>query len=146
MSAVDQHCQLNHLGASLIHQCVHGGADRAACVQNVIEQNDLFVPDRERERSDGRFRTAVGPPVFSPVISIRGDVQFADRQRRLFNILNFVRNSSRQKYAAGANSDEHAIFRAFIFFHNFMGNPEQRPANGCFVHQYMDFTHGGPPC
>ena len=43
-SAVNQHIELNACGAALVEESVKRGANSAACIQHIIEQDELIDP------------------------------------------------------------------------------------------------------
>src|SRR5579862_7782088 len=122
MAAVDQHTERDALGAAEVEEAVHGGADGAAGVQDVIDEDEVHLVDSEanvRGLQNGvscNLREVIA--VKSNVQSAYGDVDAVDAAHGLGDALG-------QRHAAAADTDQREMLGATAFLDDLMGEAAQ---------------------
>jgi len=95
---------------------------------------------------DGKgHRGALDDRVFrehAQVITVKGDVQDADRYGLAFDLFDLAGNPLRQRHAAALDANQADIFQALVAFEDFMGDPGQGPVDCSAVHQDCFVCHG----
>src|SRR5439155_17130327 len=101
--AIHQHRQLDLARASQVDQAVHGGPDRPAGEEDVVHQDHLEVCDVERDVGPAQHRVLF-PRV--QIVTIEGDIQVADGNRRPFDLLELFGEPFGEVHAAGPNAHQ----------------------------------------
>ena len=103
-------------------QGVQGGADRTAREKNVVNENNVLVPDVEADVRflDHRFGAEGGE-----VIAIERDIKRADGDWGIFHALDDLSQALGQGHAAATDSDQTQGLDAAVFFNDFMGEANQ---------------------
>ena len=86
MAAVDEHGQLNRRGATDVHQRVERRANRAAGIENVVDEHDGLSVDVEGNIRGMNFGGQVG----HEVIAIKADVEFSKGNLHPLDALDFL--------------------------------------------------------
>src|SRR3989475_13266864 len=119
MPAIHQHRQLDLARASQVNQPVHGGPDRPAGEEDVVHQDHLEVCDVERDVGLTQHRVLF-PRV--EIVTIEGDVQLPDGDRRPFDLLELFGEPFGEVHAAGPNAhqghlDDRVVLRGDLVRH-----------------------------
>src|ERR1700722_18457371 len=117
MSAIDEHQQLHQARPAMRKQCIEGGASGSARVENVVDQNDLFALDG---KTNFRFLHHRLGPERGEIVSIESDIEGADRNLFLLDLLNHFAEPFSDRNSAAANSHQSQVFESAIFFKNFV--------------------------
>src|SRR5271155_2417824 len=90
MATVNEHAEGNALGTAKVKKAVHGGANGAAGVKNVVDKHQVHAVYAERDvrRLEDRLRCDVGE-----IVAIESDVQCADRHFHAVNAAHGLRNT-----------------------------------------------------
>ena len=139
MAAIDQHQQLHARRPSLVEQRVERGADGAAGVEHVVHQDDVFAGDRERDFGgvDHRLFGNGGK-----IVAVQIDVENADRNHAILQVLDLFGETLRQRHAAAADADERQVVEILGFFQDLVRQPDQRPVDLGGAHELGFFACG----
>src|SRR5580698_5435170 len=122
MAAVNQNAQANAARAPKIEEAVHGGANRAARIQDIVHNYQVAIIHREIDfrgvdhgrRADGRED-----------VPIKRDVQCSDWNLHLSKGVDDLRKALRERDAPAANADQGEVFRPTALFYKFVSEPLQ---------------------
>src|SRR5258706_666433 len=103
MAAVDEHGELDGLGAAEVDELVEGGAHGAAGVEDVVAEHDDAVV--ERARQVGALHLRLGGDG-GQVVAVERDVEDADRDLLPFHSLDLGGDLLGHGDAAGADADQ----------------------------------------
>ena len=124
-SAVDQYRKLYLFWPAKIHQLVHCGPNRSACIKNVIHQNDDLVFDI------GVELCAINDRICSDcrkVVSVKRDVEDAVERTFPFELCDLIRESLGERHSASSNAHEVKVFRTLIVLYDLVRKLPQLPA------------------
>jgi hypothetical protein len=141
VAAIDEDTERDALGATKIEETVHGGADGAAGVEDVVDEDQVHGVDAERNirgLQDGLWSD------FGEIVAIESDVERADGHFDAVDAAHGLRDALGQGHSAAANTDEGEIFCAATFFHDLMGEALQGAVNFRGGHELTFFNdaHG----
>ena len=119
MATINQHAQSNPLRAAKVKQAVHGGPDRAACVEHVVDKDKVHAVHAKFDV--GRLQDRLGGDL-GKVVAVKRDVQNADRHVDAVNSAHGLRNPLRQGHTTAPNPNERQVFCAAALFDNFVGD------------------------
>ena len=129
VSAVDQDGELDGLGPAEVDECVHRRADRAARVEDVVdEHDDLPVDVGDPDRGERR-RLAQ-----ADVVAVEADVERAGRDVDALDLGDLLREALRQVDAAGQDPDEHDPGGALVALDDLVSDARQSPSDIARVH------------
>src|SRR5271167_3777326 len=113
MSAVDEDEELDDAGAAMVEECVEGGADGAAGVEDVVHEDDVAAGDVEADGAggDGRARAGGGE-----VVAVKADVEYAGVDGVLFDGGDEGADALGEGDSAALDADEAEIFSAVVLF------------------------------
>src|SRR5580704_14758348 len=117
LAAIDQHRELNRFGAAQIGNCAERRAHRAAGVEHVIDKNDAFAVERERDVAAEQTWIA-GRALL--VIAIRGNIEGADGNLGQPNLLEREDEAFGECRTAPDNPNQHEVGRTGIALGDFM--------------------------
>jgi hypothetical protein len=126
MSAVNQDAKLNAPGTAQIEQAVHGRADRAASVENVVHNHQFAIVHREVYLSGLDHRLLAD---CRKVIAVESDIESADRNVRVREAPNLLGQALGKRNAPPSNTDQGEVFGSAALFDDFVRQPAKRPAN-----------------
>jgi len=111
VSAVDEHEQLDALGAALVEEGVEGRADGAAGVEDVVHEDDVAAIDVEADVAffDDRARACGGK-----VVAIEADVEYAGIDGRFLDGPDELGDALGEGNAAAFDADEAEVGAAVI--------------------------------
>ena len=112
VAAVDQYGQLHAARPAQIDQGVHRRTNGPAGIEDIIDQHDPFVIERERDIGSADRQIAAG----RQVVAVHGDVDGAKRHINLFNLGNALLQLGGKMVAAGADADQRQIFDPLVAF------------------------------
>ncbi len=117
MAAVDEHGQLDRRRAAEVGQRVQRGADGAARVEHVVDEDDGASLHRHRQVCRLDVRRARGD-----VVAVEADVQGADGHALVLDLADRLRQAVRQRNAPRAHADKHDVAQAVVAFHDLVGD------------------------
>ena len=142
MPAVAQHGQLHPPGTAVVEQRLDAGPDGAPREEDVVDQHDRVVPDREvdvRGVDDGlpRRRAQV------KVVAVEGDVDVPERDRLLDEPAQKLVDASRKDGPAAMDADDrHAL--AGVLLDDLVGDAHQRAPDVLAVEDGLLVLHVDP--
>ncbi len=141
MAALDKNAERDAPGAPEVEKAVHGGADGAAGVEHVVNEDQVHII--HAEGNVGRLQHGVGRD-FGKVIAIESDVEGAHGNVNAVNAAHGARDALGEGYATAADTDERKVFGAARFLHDFMGQALKSTVNFGGGHQlrFFEDTHG----
>ena len=80
------------------------------------------------------------------IVAVQIDVEEADRNGEIFEILDLLGQTERQRNATAADSDECQAMQIFGFFENLVRQPHQRAVDLGGAHQLCFFACGKHDC
>src|SRR4051812_8555844 len=116
----------------MVEQRVKGGANRAAGVEDVVHQYDVFALHRKRDLGGADHRLDIHR---GEIVTIEIDIENADRDRALLQCLDLSSKPLRQRDAAPADADEGQLVQVFTLLQNFVGQAYQRTIDFGRTHQ-----------
>ncbi len=126
MAAVDEDGELHRAGAADVVQRVEGGADGAAGEEHVVDEDDQPAVDAvtgDLGAGEGARR------VHAQVVAVHGDVERADRDLALGDLLQLVGEPPGEEDAAGRDAEEHHVVGALGAFDDLVGDAGQDPGD-----------------
>src|SRR2546428_11343660 len=129
--AIHQHRQLDLARASQVNQPVHGGPDRPAGEEDVVHQDHLEVCDVERNVGLTQHRVLL-PRV--EIVTIEGDVQLPDGDRRPFDLLELFGEPFGEVHAAGPNAHQGHVDDPVVLLDDLVRHAGQGPVDFLGVH------------
>src|SRR5581483_6980382 len=120
VAAVDQHGQLDHARAAQVDQRVQRGPDRPAGVEDVVDQDDRPVGDREGDVGPPQHR---GLALAAQVVAVERDVEGPDRDRLALDRLEPRGDAAGQQDAAGPEPDQRQLPDAAGPLDDLVGDP-----------------------
>ena len=124
MAAVDEHGELDGLGAAEVDQLVERGAHRAAGVEHVVAKHDNAVVDRPRQMRALDLRLGGDG---GQVVAIEGDVEDADGDLLPLHGLDLGGDLLGQGHAAGADAGQQEPGEIGLTLHDFPGHTPDDP-------------------
>ena len=112
VAAVDEHGELDARGPAVVEQRLDRRADRAAGVEDVVDEDDRPSVEREVElrRADERLRRERRlAAADGDVVAVEGDVDGAERGLDAGALLDQAREPPRERDAAGLDPDEREV-------------------------------------
>ena len=143
MAAVDQHQKLHARRPAVIEQRIERGANRAAGVQDVVDQNNVLALHRKRDVGRAHHRLDIDG---RQVVAVQVDVQDAGRNLTAFECLDLSRQPLRQRNAPAADADERELIEVLGLLEYFVRQPHQRPVDLRSAHElgfFADNRHIG---
>src|SRR5580693_2441320 len=123
MASINEHQQLNAARAAMTEEGIEGGADRAAGVEHVVNQDDVAIVDVESEgaRTDDRADIMCGE-----IVPVKANVEHASVDGAFFDAANQCTQSFREGNAATLNANQPQVFGSVILFDDLMGQSDKR--------------------
>ena len=122
VAAVDEHAERNALGPAEVEEAIHGGANGAPGVEDIVDEHEIHAVDGKidvRGLQNGLWRD------FGEVVTVKSDVEGADRNFYTVDTAHRARDTLSQGDAAAANADEGQIAGAATFFDDLMSEALQ---------------------
>src|SRR5262249_44988124 len=123
VAAVDQYTELNAPGTPMVEQSIHGGTNGAPGIKNVIHKDHILFPDFHTQRSG--FLNDRAAAHGGKVIAVQGNVEGANGDRLLLNLVNQLSQPLGQGNATALDSDQRQILDSVVLFHDLVGQPDQ---------------------
>src|SRR5208282_996081 len=141
MAAVDEHAERNALRAAEIEETVHGGADGAAGVKDVVDEDEVHAI--HAESNVGGLENSLGRD-FREVVAIKRNIQRADGDIDAVDTAHGLRYALCQRYAAATDADQGEMLGAATLLDNLMGQASQGAVDLRGGHQlgFFDDAHG----
>src|SRR5919204_5217632 len=140
VAAVDEHGELDARGPAVVEQGVDRGADRAARVEDVVDEDDRAALEREVElrRADDWLRVQRRlAAAHLHVVAVEGDVDGAEDGRDAGALLDEPPEPLRERYPAGVDADERDLVEVGVPLDDLVGDPGERPVEGGLVHERL---------
>ena len=125
MAAVDEHCELDARGPAVVEERLDRGADRAAGVEDVVDEHDRAAVEREVElrRADERLRGERRlAAADGDVVAVEGDVDGAERGLDSGALGDQAREPPRKRDAAGLDPDEREVVELRVALDDLVGD------------------------
>ena len=130
VAAVDEDGELDARGAAVVEERLDRGPDRAAGVEDVVDEDDRAPVEREVElggaderlRRERRLAAADGD-----VVAVEGDVDGAERGRVAGALLDQPGEPVRERDAAGLDADEGELVELRVALDDLVRDARQRP-------------------
>ena len=127
--AVDEHAELDFGGSSKIQQRVQGGPDGAACPEDVVDEDDIFVFDG---KGDICLVQLMEP--FPYIIPVKSYIQQPVWDRAAGQLLfQLCDNSIGEVDTSGLDADEHGIFKIQMILEHLVGQTLYRDTQLLFI-------------
>src|SRR5580692_1470481 len=141
MAAVDQDAERDALGPPEVEEAVHGGANGAAGVKHVVDEDEIHLVDAEADV--GRLQNGLGRD-FREIVAIESNVEGADGNVDAIDAAHGFGDALGQRYAAAADAYRSEVFRDAAFLDNLMGQTAQSAVDLRGGHQlgFFDDAHG----
>ena len=141
MPAVDEHAKRDTPGASEIEEAIHGGANGAAGVKDVVDEHEVHpvnAKNNVRRLQDGLGRN------FGKIVAIERNVQRADGHIHAIDPAHCLSYALGQRYAAAPYAYQREMLGAAALLDNLMGQALQRAVDLRGGHQlgFFDDAHG----
>jgi hypothetical protein len=138
VAAIDEHAQRDALGAAEVKQAVHGGANGAAGVKDVVDEDEVHAVHGEgdiRGLQDGLRRH------FGEVVAIESDVQSANGNVHSIDSAHGARDPLGERHSAAADADKGQAFCPPTFLHNLVSKALQSAVDFGRGHQLRFFDN-----
>jgi hypothetical protein len=141
MAALDKNAERDAPGAPEVEKAVHGGADRAAGIEDVVNQDKIHII--HAEGNVGRLQHGVGGDL-GKVVAIESDVESTYGNVNAVDAAHGARDALGKGHAAAADTDERKVFGTARFLHDFVGQALKSAVNFGGGHQlrFFEDTHG----
>jgi hypothetical protein len=129
MAAVGEHGQLHALGPAVAEERVDGRADRAAGVEDVVDEHDRHPLEREVERGRAHERLRVPGRLAAAhvdVVAVKGDVELAEGDLDAAQLLDPPTQPLRERHAARVDADERDLAEVGIALDDLVRDPRDR--------------------
>ena len=129
MAAVCEDGELDTGWAAVLEQRVDRGADRAAGVEDVVDEHDRHPLEREVERARTHERLRVPgrlAPAHVDVVAVKGDVELAEGDLRAAQVLDALPQPLRERDAARVDADEGDLREVGVALDDLVRDPRQR--------------------
>jgi hypothetical protein len=138
VAAIDHHGELDRARPAEVDQGVQRRADGAAGEEDVVDQDDAAVVDRERNvgEPDHRLRPDRVP---HQVVPVEGDVERPDRHLGAGDFVDRGGQPPGEGHAAGADADEGQFVDAAVALDDLVRDAGQRPRHA----QRVDYERHG---
>jgi hypothetical protein len=150
VTAVDDDGELDPCGPAVVEERLDRGADGAAGVQDVVDEDDRSPVEREVElrRADERLRCERRlAPTDGDVVAVEGDVDGAERGSDSGALLNQARQPPRERDAAGLDPDERDVLELGVALDDLVGDSRKGPRQPVGVEEglplYLAGSAGG---
>src|SRR5262249_50688115 len=119
VAAVNEHAKRNAARSTKVKEAIHGGADGAASVKDVVYEDQVHAVHAKRNfrRLQDRLRGDLGE-----VIAVERDVECADRNFYAVDATHGLCDALGKGNATAADADQCKVFGAAAFFYDFMGH------------------------
>ena len=141
--SVDEHCELDALGAAVIEERLDRRADRPPGVEDVVDEDDRLAFEREVERRRTDNGLCVQRRAASAnlnVVAVEGDVDRADRRRRPGPFLDETPQALRDRDTACLDPDECDTGEVGIRLDQLVRDPRERSREPVGVEQDLSET------
>src|SRR5262249_48821684 len=98
----DEHAELNAARAAVVEECVHGRADGAAGVEDVIHQDYVLIADLYTQGSFLNHRTGADG---GQIVAVKRDIQRSHGDGSFFYLVDELAQSRGQRHPATAYAD-----------------------------------------
>src|SRR5512132_703523 len=129
VAAVGEDGQLHALGAAVAEQRVDSRADRAARVEDVVDEHHGHALEREVERARAHERLRVPGRLAAAhvdVVAVEGDVELAEGDLRAAQLLDAPAQALSERHAARVYPDESDLGEVGVALHDLVRDPRQR--------------------
>src|SRR6266850_738401 len=117
MTPVDHDGELNSRRSSEIDQLIESCANRPSRIQDIVDKDDVLTGHIERDDGPLEERLLTLPP---EIIPIERDIQKAELQLFVFELLNFLDEPSGEELPPRADAHDRDRVSALIVFQNFV--------------------------
>src|SRR5690242_4556155 len=129
VAAVGEDGQLHALGPAVAEERIDRRADRAAGVEDVVDEHDRHPLEREVEARRAHERLRVSRRDAAPdvdVVAVEGDVELPERDLRATQLLDPLPQPLRERHAAGVDADERDPPQVGVALDDLVRDPGQR--------------------
>ena len=145
VAAVDEDGELDAVGPAVVEERLDRGADRAAGVEDVVDEDDRPAVEREVElrRADERLRRERRlAGAHHHVVAVEGDVDRAEGGRRAGALLDEPREPLRERDAARLDPDERDVLDGRVALDDLVGDSRKGPAQRFRVEDRLPLNRG----
>ena len=138
MAAVDEHGELHPRRPAVLEQGVDRGPDRAAGVEDVVDEDDRLPLERDVEGGAAHDGLQVPRRVAVPdehVVAVEGDVERADRRLDAAALGHEPAQALGERHAARVDADEHERARVVVSLDQLVCEARQRAGDRVGVEQ-----------
>jgi hypothetical protein len=129
VATVGEHRQLHALGPAVAEERIDRRPDRAAGVEDVVDEHARHALEREVEggRADKRLRMSRGlAAAYVDVVAVEGDVELAEGDLRAAQLLDPRAQPLRERHAAGVDANEREARKIGVALDDLVRDPRQR--------------------
>ena len=130
VAAVHEADHLDRPRTTEVHQRVHGGADRAARADHVVDEDHDPVVDGRRHLGQAQRRPLAAR---REIVAVERGVEDADGQLEAGDLAQVRRELSRQGHAPVGDRDEVEAAEVLVALEDLVGDPHERAADGGVV-------------
>ena len=145
VAAVDEHGELDARGPAVVEERLDRSADRAAGVEDVVDEHDRPPVEREVElrRADERLRCERRLAAADRhVVAVEGDVDCAERGLDSGALVDQAREPPRERYAAGLDPDERELVERRVALDDLVGDSRKGPRQPVGVEEALPLGRG----
>src|SRR5271157_759835 len=123
MTSINEHQQLHAARATVTEERIERGADRAAGVENVVNQDDIAIVHIEAKGAWTDHRADI---VRGKVVAVKANVKHSSIDGAFFDGANQSAQSFRKGNAAALNANQAQVFGSIVLFDDLMGQADER--------------------
>jgi hypothetical protein len=145
VAAVDDHGELDASRPAVVEHCLDRRADRAARVEDVVDEDDRPAVEGEVElgRADERLRRERRlASANGRVVAVEGDVDRADLGRDACALLDQACEPPRERYTAGLDPDERDVLELRVALDDLVGDSRKGPPQPVGVEEAFPLNGG----
>jgi hypothetical protein len=124
MAPVDHYREPNARGPAVVEQRLHGGANASPGEEHIVDQDDRLAVDGDRYVAGAHAGHGRTP---AKVVPVQSDVEASDRDRHVFEGLDFGGEPFRQGKAPRKKANEDKVVGAAVVFDDLVCEPAERP-------------------
>jgi hypothetical protein len=141
VAAVDQDGKLDPFRSAEVDQTVHGCTDCAAGKKDIVDEDNLFPVQRERDIRLSQSRFSVGG---LQVVPVEGDVKDPERNLLAFDSGDLPAEALRKEDPPGPDSNQDQLLDPLVLFQDLLGDARQRTVDSFRIHDDLFLLHGSP--
>ena len=132
MAAIDKDGKLNAARAACGEHSLDGGARRAACVQHIVNENDVFVVYIRADIGLCYDRLIA---LVREIVAVKPYIHAAAGNGRILDLLYVIADALGYWHSPSADTDQNDVFDALVLFGYLVGYSHKCAAHCRFIHK-----------